>query len=225
MKTLIAAATAAGLIAISVLSGASLALAADQPAPAPAPAPAAPSQGVAGPEDWFPGFLAVCKKQGLTDADCQKQYNERKQLVLGICAKQNITGEEACRKWVGQRREAAMGQRRAFCKENGVTGSDQDCAKFISQKQAEVIADFKAQCQKDGLTEDQCKDRFEQRVQQAQAQRQLVEDCKSKGGSEEDCVAKLRSSQGGDQGGAGSSGHMAAPAQPDKGSALPPPTK
>ncbi len=223
MKTLIAAATTAGLIAISVLSG-SLALAADNPAPAPAPSAAG---GTSGPEDWFPGFLDACKKQGLTDADCLKQYNERKQLVLGICAKQNLTGEEACRKWVAQRREAAMGQKRAFCKENGITGSDEDCAKFISQKQAQVVADFKAQCQKDGLTEDQCKDRFEQRVQQAQAQRQFIDDCKSKGGSDEECIAKLRASLGGDQGtgDTGSSSHMAAPAQPDKGSALPPPTK
>jgi len=222
MKTLIAATTAAGVIAISVLAGPSFALAADNPAPAPAASP----QAAGGPEDWFPGFLDACKKQGLSDADCQKQYNERKQLVLGICAKQNITGEDACRKWVGQRREAALSQRRAFCKENGITG-DEDCAKFISQKQAQVIADFKAQCQKDGLTEDQCKDRFEQRVQQAQAQRQFVEDCESKGGTEEACIAKLRASQGGDQGGAdaGSSSHTAAPAQPDKGSALPPPTK
>lgn len=226
MKRLIAAATTAGLIAIAALSGTSVALAADKPAPGPA---AAASQGGAD-QGWFPGFLEACKQQGLTDADCQKRFDERKQIVIGICAKQNITGEEACRKWVNQKREEQMEQARVICKDNGVSGGDEECKKWIEQKRAQFISDFKAQCQKDGLNDDQCRERFVQYGQKVRANQEFLADCTAKGGTKEDCMAKLRASQGGAQGGAGGgeaggSSHMAAPAQPDKGSALPPPTK
>lgn len=194
---------ATGLVGAIVFLGAN-ALAADNPpagAAAPpaqnAPATGAPTQGAApASTEWFPGFMQMCKQQGVADAECQKSLDEKKARVVAVCKQQNIQGEDACRTWMQQVMAERLREMREVCKENGVEGDDA-CRTWIERKNAEDMATFQEGCQKDGLNEDQCQQRHDEMVKQHRAEAQkFMSDCTAKGTAAADCVKQFRMAHG-----------------------------
>lgn len=141
---------------------------------------------------WFPHMFEMCKQSGLSDAECQKAYDDRRATILETCKQQGVKGEDDCRAWLEKKRAEQMEVMRGVCKDNGVSG-DEACQKWIEDRRAEFIADFRAQCERDKITPEECRARFAQSVRATQERnREFVSDCESAGGSVQECLKKLR---------------------------------